>query len=285
MYEGLFPSFLISFRESLEAALIVVIMTVYLQKIGKASLNRYLYLGTGLAITASIILAGIVQMVYGGLTGIAAEVFEGVASIMATAVLTYMIFWMSGHARRIKGELQEKIELAVTKGQLFSIATLAFVAVFREGLETVLFLTATFFIDPLGATIGVLIGFVVVAALAVFLMRGAYRLDIGKFFKYTSIILIVFAAGLAGYGTHELVEAGEGVGMEFGLLGQEAFNINPPRNLDGTYPLLHDKGVVGSILNALVGYDGNPEWLRVLVYVGYWSIVGAYLLRTYRRSR
>ena len=284
MYEGLFPSFLIAFRESLEAALIIVIMAVYLRKIRKANLNRYLYLGTGVAIAASVILGAIVQAVYGGLTGIAGEIFEGTASLLATVVLTYMIFWMAKNAQKIKGELQQKIDIAITKGQLFGIATLAFVAVFREGLETVLFLTATFFLDALGAMIGVLIGFVIVIILAMLLMKGAYQLDIRKFFKYTSVILIVFAAGLAGYGIHELIEAGEGAGVEFGILGQQAFNINPAMNPDGTYPLLHEKGAVGSILKALVGYDGNPEWLRVLVYIGYWLIVGTYLLKTYRKK-
>ncbi len=284
MYEGLFPSFLIAFRESLEAALIIVIMAVYLQKLRKKNLNRYLYLGSGAAIAASIVLAVVVQAIYGGLTGIAAEVFEGAASLTATVVLTYMIFWMSRHAQKIKGELQEKIEIAVTNGQLFGIATLAFVAVFREGLETVLFLTGTFFSDPSGTIIGVLIGFVVVVVLALLLMKGVYQLDIRKFFKYTSMLLIIFAAGLAGYGVHELIEAGEGAGLEFGILGQQAFNINPASNPDGNYPLLHEKGAIGSILQALVGYDGNPEWIRIIVYVGYWLAVGTYLLKTYRKK-
>jgi len=284
MYEGLFPSFLVAFRESLEAALIVVIIVAYLKKIGKTDLNRYLYIGTSAAIVASIILAWVIQVIYGGLGGIAAETFEGAASLTATAVLTYMIFWMAKNAQKIKGELQQKIDIAITKGQLFGIATLAFVAVFREGLETVLFLTATFFLDALGAMIGVLMGFVVVIILAMLLMKGVYKLDIRKFFKYTSIILIIFAAGLAGYGVHELIAAGKGAGVEFGILGQQAFNINPPMNPDGTYPLLHEKGFVGSILKALVGYDGDPEWLRILVYIGYWLIVGIYLLKTYRKK-
>jgi len=163
-----------------------------------------------------------------------------------------MIFWMAKNAQKIKGELQQKIDIAITQGQLFGIVTLAFVAVFREGLETVLFLTATFFLDASGTMIGILIGFVVVVILAMLLMKGAYQLDIRKFFQYTSIILIVFAAGLAGYGIHELIEAGEGAGVEFGILGQQAFNINPAMNPDGTYPLLHEKGAVGSILKALV---------------------------------
>lgn len=284
MYEGLFPSFLIAFRESLEAALIIVIIAVYLRKIGKKSLNSYLYLGTGAAIATSVVLGAIIQAVYGGLSGISAEIFEGTASLTATIVLTYMILWMAKNAQKIKGELQQKIDVAITKNQVFGIATLAFVAVFREGLETVLFLTATFFSDPAGAIIGVLIGFAIVVVLAVLLMRGVYQLNIHKFFKYTSVILIIFAAGLAGYGVHELIEAGEGAGIEFGVLGQKAFNINPSVNPDGTYPLFHENGAVGSIMKALVGYDGNPEWLRVLVYVGYWLIVGTYLLRTYRRK-
>lgn len=285
MYEGLSPSFLIAFREALEAALIVVIMAAYLKKIGKVKLNRYLYFGAGVAIVASIILGGIVQVIYGELSGVTEKMFEGVASLTATAVLTYMIFWMSGHAQKIKGELQQKIDVAITREQLFGIATLAFVAVFREGLETVLFLTVTFFIDPSGAVIGVTIGFIVVIVIAMFLMRGVYRLDIGKFFKYTSMILIIFAAGLAGYGVHELIEAGEGSGIEFGVLGQKAYDINPAVNPDGTYPLLHEKGAIGSIFKALLGYDGNPEWLRIIVYVGYWLIIGAYIVKTYWISK
>ncbi len=281
MYEELSTSFLIAFREALEAALIVVIIAAYLKKIGKVKLNRYLYFGAGVAIVASIILGAVVQVIYGQLSGVTEKMFEGVASLTATAVLTYMIFWMSGHAQKIKGELQKKIDIAITREQLFGIATLAFVAVFREGLETVLFLTVTFFRDPSGTIIGVTIGFIVVIIIAMFLMKGVYRLDIGKFFKYTSMILIIFAAGLAGYGVHELIEAGEGSGIEFGILGQTAYNINPATNPDGTYPLLHEKGVVGSIFKALLGYDGNPEWLRIIVYAGYWLIVGAYILRTY----
>lgn len=195
-------------------------------------------------------------MVYGGLSGIATATFEGVASLTATVVLTYMIFWMAKNAQKIRGELEQRIEIAITKGQMFGIASLAFISVFREGLETVLFLTATLFLDTLGATIGMLIGFLAVIILAIPLMRSVYKLDIRKFFKYMSIVLIVFAAGLTGYGVHELIDAGEGVGVEFGVLGQQAFDINPPMNPDGTYPLLHEKGALVSILKALVGYDG-----------------------------
>jgi high-affinity iron transporter len=283
MFEGLFPSFLITFREALEAALIVAIIIAYLNKVGKTELNRYVYSGSGGAVGASIILGFIVQMVYGELRGVSAQLFEGAASLTAVAVLTYMIFWMAEHSKKIRGELQAKIDAAITKGELFGITVLAFVAVFREGLETVLFLTAAFFLDPIGVLIGIIVGTILVLFIAVLLMRGAYRLDIGKFFRYTSVLLIVFAAGLAGYGVHELIEAGEGSGIGFGVWSQHVYDINPPLNSDGSYPLLHENGVIGSIFKALVGYDGNPEWLRVIVYVGYWLIVGMYIIITYRR--
>ena len=281
MFEGLLPSLLITFREALEAALIVAIMVTYLKKVGKGELARYAYLGSGAAVVISLVLGVAIQLIYGGMSKVAAELFEGVASLTAVAVLTYMIFWMTEHSKNIRGELQGKIDIAVSQGELYSIASLAFVAVFREGLETVLFLATTFFLDSAGTILGVVIGSVVVLVLAVLLMRGTYQLDIKKFFGYTSILLIVFSAGLAGYGVHELIEAGEHMGYDIGVLGDKPYDINPPLNPDGTYPAFHEKGVAGSILKALIGYDGNPEWLRIIVYLGYWLVIGTYVLRSY----
>ena len=285
MFEGVFPSLLITFREALEAALIVAIIVSYLQKVGKSSLSRYAYLGSGAAILLSLALGYLVQSLYGGLSDVAAQLFEGIASLTAVAVLTYMIFWMTGHSRSIKGELHDKIDVAINRNELFSIASLAFVAVFREGLETVLFLSTLFIQDATGTLVGVMFGGGIVLGLAVLLIRGTYKLDLKRFFGYTSVLLVVFAAGLAGYGVHELIEAGEGVGFDFGVLGEKPFDINPPLNPDGSYPLLHEKGVLGSILKALVGYDGNPEWLRIVVYLGYWLAVGSYVYRSYRGTK
>ena len=285
MFEGIIPSLVITFREALEAALIVAIMVTYLKKVGKGELTRYAYLGSGAAVVISLVLGVAIQMVYGGMSDVNAELFEGVASLTAVVVLTYMIFWMTKHSKNIRGELEEKLDIAVSQGELYSIATLAFVAVFREGLETVLFLTTTFVQDAAGTIIGVIAGTAIVLVLAVLLMRGTYQLDIKKFFGYTSIILIVFSAGLAGYGVHELIEAGENMGYDFGVMGQKPYDINPPVNPDGTYPILHEKGGVGSILKALVGYDGNPEWLRIIVYLGYWAIIGTYVFRAYWKPR
>ncbi len=282
MYETLFPSLLITFREALEAALIVTIMITYLNKIGKEELTKYSYMGAGGALIVSILIGITLQAVYGGLGETASQLFEGAASLTAVAVLTSMIFWMTKHSREIKGELQGKIDQAITQGEVYGIAALSFVAVAREGLETVLFLSATFVQDQVGTIIGAVVGGAIVLILSVLLMRGTVNLEISRFFKVTSVLLLIFGAGLAGYGVHELIEAGEGMGVDFGVLSVKPFNINPPVNPDGSYPVFHEKGVIGSILKALVGFDGDPEWLRIIVYLGYWVAVGAYLVYQYR---
>jgi high-affinity iron transporter len=282
MYETLFPSLLITFREALEAALIVTIMITYLKKIGKQDLNKYSYLGAVTAVIASLFIGIVLQTFYGGLGEVTSQLFEGLASLTAVVVLTSMIFWMTKHSKEIKGELEGKINQAVTQSEVYSITALSFVAVAREGLETVLFLTATYVQDQLGTIIGALIGIAIVLGLSIVLMKGTINLPINKFFKVTSIFLLIFGAGLTGYGIHELIEAGEGSGIDFGVLGENPFDINPALNPDGTYPLLHENGVIGSILKALIGYDGNPEWLRIIVYLGYWITIGSYLYTQYR---
>jgi high-affinity iron transporter len=268
-------SFIITFREALEAALIMSILLAYLSKIGRKDLNKYLYLGAGLAILTSVLLGWIVLAFYGDLPVGADKLFEGAASITATIVLTYMIFWMAKNANTIGNELQAKVDVAVSTGYVFGISTLAFVAVFREGLETVLFLTTLAVADTPGTIIGMLFGISVVLALAYLMMKGIYRMNLQKFFKYTSVILVIFAAGLLGYGVHEFIEAGV-----FPPIIEHVWDVNPS---DVMHPL-HENGAIGSLLKALVGYDGNPELLRVIVYVGYWLIVGYYLLQTYAPS-
>lgn len=265
-------SFLITFREALEAALIVSILLAYLRKIDREDLNKYLYLGTGIAILSSTFIGALVLTVYGGLPAGVDKIFEGVASITATIVLTYMIFWMANNAREIRSELHKKLEVAITKGNVISLSTLAFVSVFREGLETVLFLTTLAAADISGTLLGMFLATGAVLVLAFLMMKGVYTMNLQKFFKYTSVILVIFASGLLGYGVHELIEAG--------LLPpiiDHVWDINPASI---THPL-HEKGAIGSLLKALIGYDGNPELLRVIVYIGYWLVIGYYLLQTY----
>ena len=252
---ALVAPFLVVLRESIEAALIVGIMWAYLDKTNNKEYQRYLAYGTIGAIALSLVLGGGIVILLGELAGFWEKMFEGVAAISATLVLSYVIIWMAKHAGSMKGELETKIDFAITEQSAQSLAFLAFVAVTREGLETVLFL------DP---------------TLSLAAKRQIYALDIGKFFNYTSLILIVFAAGLFGYGVHELVEAAEIMGIESPLF-ERAWDINPESK---EHPL-HENGAIGVWFKALVGYDGNPEWIRVISYLGYWALAGRFYRKTF----
>ena len=273
---ALVAPFLVVLRESIEAALIVGIMWAYLDKTNNKEYQRYLAYGTIGAIALSLVLGGGIVILLGELAGFWEKMFEGVASISATLVLSYVIIWMAKHAGSMKGELETKIDFAITEQSAQSLAFLAFVAVTREGLETVLFLAPLLSIDLGQTIIGSVLAVAVALALSLAAKRQIYALDIGKFFNYTSLILIVFAAGLFGYGVHELVEAAEIMGIESPLF-ERAWDINPESK---EHPL-HENGAIGVWFKALVGYDGNPEWIRVISYLGYWALAGRFYRKTF----
>ncbi len=270
-------SFLITFREALEAALIIGIIAAYLAKIGRKDLYRYLNIGIVGAVLASAGAALVFRLVYGELQGTAEQLFEGAAALTAAAVLTYMIFWMAENSKKIKGELQEEIDVSISKGGMLGIAAMSFIAVFREGVETVLFLGTLAISSPLDTIIGFLFGVLSVALLSFVMFKGIFRLDVSKFFKYTSILLILFSAGLIATGVHELNEAGI-----IPSVIEHVWDLNPQVSPDGTYPLLHENGAIGSSLRSLVGYDASPSITEVAAYLGYWAVIGLYVYITYR---
>jgi high-affinity iron transporter len=270
-------SFLITFREALEAALIIGIIAAYVAKLGRKDLNRYINIGIISALVASLAVAFLFKVVYGELKGTAEQLFDGAAALTAAIVLTYMIFWMAQNSKQIKGEVQEKIDLSISKGQMLGIAALSFVAVFREGVETVLFLGTLAIQSPVDTIMGFIIGLALVIFLSFIMFKGIYRLDVGKFFRYTSILLILFSAGLVATAVHEFNEAGI-----IPEIVEHAWDINPPLYSDGSYPLLHENGLIGGSLKALIGYSGAPSLTMVLAYIGYWIIIGMFVYRTYK---
>lgn len=270
-------SFLITFREALEAALIIGIIAAYVAKIGRKDLVRYINLGILGALAASLAVAMIFKTVYGELSGTAEQLFEGTAAITAAIVLTYMIFWMAQNSRQIKGEVQEKIDLSISKGQVFGIAILSFIAVFREGVETVLFLGTLAIKNPIDTISGFIPGLAAVIVLSFIMFKGIYRLDISKFFRYTSVLLILFCAGIVSTGVHAFNEASI---IPYGI--EHVWDLNPPLNPDGTYPLLHENGLIGGSLKALVGYNGSPSLTEVMAYFSYWIIIGTFVYRNYK---
>ncbi|MGB8216832.1 MAG: FTR1 family protein [Candidatus Methanoperedens sp.] len=270
-------SFLITFREALEAALIIGIIAAYVAKIGRKDLNRYIYAGIIGAVIASIGVAFVFKLVYGELQGTAEQLFEGVAALTAAVVLTYMIFWMAHNSKQIKGEVQEKIDLSISKGHTMGITALSFIAVFREGVETVLFLGTLAIQSPFDTLLGFAAGLVVVLVMSFVMFKGVRSLDVTKFFKYTSVLLILFSAGLIATAVGGFNEAGI-----IPPVVEHVWDLNPPLNPDGSYPLLHENGLIGSSLSSLIGYHAAPSLTMVISYIGYWIIIGVFVYRSFK---
>ena len=252
---------LITLREGLEAALIVGIVLSVLRRLGYADRVRLVWAGVAVAVGVSVIIGVAINRLGVAFEGQNEEIFEGVTMLLAAAVLTWMLFWMYRRKRQIQaGVVQEVQQAAVTDnaGALFS---LAFVAVAREGIETVLFLTAAAFT---ATRVEVLLGGVLGLALAVGLgwltFAVGRRLNVRLFFRVTGVLLLLFAAGLVARGVHELQEA-----TLLPALVEPVWNANP---------ILDEGGGVGSLLKTLFGYNGDPSLLEVLAYGMYFVTVG-----------
>ncbi len=251
---------LISLREGLEAALIVGIVLGYLSRIGYFEGRKAVWTGVAAAVLASLGLALIIQVVGTQLEGRAEEIFEGATMFLAVGVLTWMIFWMRYQARLLKPTLERDVQHAVETGTKWGLIIVAFIAVFREGVETALFLSAAAFAsDGQGTLIGAAIGLGAALLIGYLIYASTTRLNIRAFFNVTSILLLLFAAGLLAHGIHEFQEAG----------------LIPTVNgqVWDTNHLLDENSSLGQLLRTVFGYNGNPSLEEVLAYVGYWVVV------------
>ena len=259
MYEALAAATLITFREGLEAALIVGIVIGYLVKIGQGRRVRTAWAGVGTAVALSALLAFGISAVGAELQGRAEQIFEGVTMFLAVGVLTWMIFWMRFQARFLKVSLEKEVQTAATSGQTLALFGVAFVAVFREGVETALFLSASAFAaDGAGTLIGALLGLAIAATLGWLIYASTVRLNVRLFFNVTSVLLLFFAAGLLAHGVHEFQEA-----SLLPMTVEHVWNINH---------ILDEKSALGEIMKALFGYNGNPSLLEVISYAAYWVV-------------
>jgi high-affinity iron transporter len=256
--------FLITFREAFEAALIVSIILVYLGRTGKENFRRYIWTGTIVAIVLSIIIGAFVWVLYRGFSDSAVKLFEGIAALIAVAVLTSMILWMALRSATIKEELKAKVENAAEKGTALGFVGLAFVVVFREGFETVLFLTPFSVSDLSGTILGLLLGLASGIILSSVIFIFGVKIELKRFFYFTSILLILLAAGLLGYGVHELMEYNEAVGNDGTLFSATAFDLGISSD-----SIFHHKGAVGSIFAVMFGYSVKMEWGRVVAHAAY----------------
>ncbi|HEX6104970.1 MAG TPA: FTR1 family protein [Gemmatimonadales bacterium] len=261
-----FQSFVILLREGLEAILIVGALLTFLVKMGAADRRRDVHLGVGAAVVASLLTAVALETVF-HLSPARQEVLEGLTMVVATVVLFYVSYWLLSKMEVVKWNhfVKSKVHSAVTSGSALALATAAFLAVYREGFETVLFYKALFLagngsaaLVPVLAGIGV--GTVVLAAVYVAIHRFGVRLPLKPFFAVTSAFLYYMAFVFAGQGVAELQEGG--------LLPVTPLAWAPRIPALGIYPTLESLAAQGMLLLLLVAalvwtFVLEPRRLRV----------------------
>jgi high-affinity iron transporter len=258
-------------REGVEAALILAIVLAYLVRTGNGGHAGKVWLGAGLAIVVSVIAGVVIFQTAGSLEEPYEQYFEGTAMLVAAAIVTWMLFWMRRQAAGMRGELHARIDRAISEGTALGLATLAFTAVIREGIETSVFLAAQATSAAAGAPsvlIGAMIGIAGAVVIGWIFYTGSRRINLRTFFTWTGVALVFIAAGLLSHAVHEFIEVGV---IPFGT--QTAFDISAV--------LSHEEGI-GQFLRAIFGYTASPEVTTLVVHLAYLVIVLALYLRPLR---
>ena len=257
------PTYLLSLREGLEAALIIGIVLGAVSKIRRNDLIPAVWFGTLSAIAISILTAILLTRFGMSLEDPAEAIFEGITMLIAAGILTWMIFWMGKQARFLKSELEEGVNKAAASTGKRAVFWLAFVAVVREGVELAIFITAAFFAgiqtnangNIIQTLAGTILGIGTAAILSWTLFATAVRLDLRKFFQVTGILLILFAAGLVAHGIHEFNEVGW-----IPAIVEHVWDVNT---------ILNEESLLGQLFQTLFGYNGNPALTEMIGYFTY----------------
>jgi high-affinity iron transporter len=269
-----FSSFLITSRETLEAALVVGIVMAYLTRTGNHQYKKTVYYGITFGIFLSIVTAAAFTLIAGGFEGAAEGIFEGFTMLFAAVLLTTMILWMM-RQKQVAKEIQSKVASHIEKANFnstyaYGLFALVAVAILREGVETVIFFQALSYSSGV-SLIGGLLGVLSAILIGYLFFVGSRKINLKKFFSISSILLILVAAGLVAHGIHELQEA-----AVLPVAVEHLWNTNA---------VLNEEGLVGSFLKGLFGYNGNPSLLEVLFYAGYLAFIFYLYFRIEKTSR
>ncbi|GHC57668.1 iron uptake transporter permease EfeU [Streptomyces cinnamoneus] len=261
----MFGNFLIGLREGLEASLVVCILVAYLVKTGNRRQLPPLWAGVGIAVTLSLAFGALLQFGSSTLTFQAKEALGGTLSILSVGLVTWMVFWMRRTARHLKSELQDKLDAALAVGTGALVVT-SFFAVGREGLETSLFIwtAAQATGDGIRPLIGALLGLATSVVLGWLFYKGALRINLARFFRWTGAMLVVVAAGVLAYGIHDLQEADLLPGLH-----HLAFDISTTIPPDSWY---------GTLLKGVFNFQPDPTVLQVIVWALYLTPVMGFFL-------
>ncbi|WP_051353298.1 FTR1 family iron permease [Thalassobacillus devorans] len=274
---------LITFREVLEALLIIGIITTYLKRTENKQYSKFVWLGAGLAVVASIGVAMLFQVVFTSFAAMGSEMYLKVTIMLVSSfLLTQMVFWMAKHSKNLKGEMEGKMGQLVTTGNVIGMVIHSFLVVLREGVETVFFFAAITGGD-IGKGLqgwGAITGVVIAATVSYLFFKGTMRIPLKTFFKVTGAFIVLIAAGLLVQGISMMQDL-----QIIGSVMPHVYNITwllPEHPIDYAH-YLRDTGVapvfsgdVGIFLKALFGYSSMPSLEEIIAYIGYFVVI--YLL-------
>ena len=262
-------TFVLFLREGLEAALVIGMLLAALRQMGQIKQMRAVWIGSVLAILASLAVAAVIYVTVREYNDTTFEkVFEAVTFLVAVVLLTGVTFWMQRHSRTLKQEITVKASAA---GSGLALGILAFTTVGREALETAVFTLATAFAgDAALVALGGVLGLLAAIVLCVLIYRLGYRLDFRVFFRVMGILLIFFAAGLLSGAVHEM--------QELGWLPLSSAYLWDLRTV-----FSHDSNILGSILHTLFGYSDHPTVLQGIAYMAYLLTAGGFFWHETRK--
>jgi high-affinity iron transporter len=251
------PTFVIGLREGLEAALIVGIIAAFLAKHGRRTALRQVWAGTALAVLICLGIAIALQVISADLPERQQEGLETIIGLAAVAMVTYMALFMRRNSRAMKGELEKAAAAALAAGSAAGLVVMAFLAVLREGVETSVFLLATFNAagDATASWSGALAGILAAAALGYVIYRGGVRINMARFFRITGLVLVVVAAGLLMTAAHTASEAGW-------------LTIGQAQALDLSW-LVRPGTPAASLVTGVLGIQPFPTQIEVVAWLVY----------------
>jgi high-affinity iron transporter len=254
---ALLPTFVIGLREGLEAALIVGIVAAFLRQQGRRDALRWAWAGVALAVAISIGVGVGLKLLSEQLPYRQQEGLETVVALLAVGVVTFMIFWMRKHARGLRRELERSAGAALATGSVLALVGMAFFAVIREGFETAVFLVAAFDAStkPVATGSGAVLGILLAALLGWGIYRGGVKIDLARFFRLTSVVLVLVAAGLVASALHTAHEA-----AWLNTLQEQALDLEW---------LVEPGSVRSALLTGMVGLQPRPVVAELAGYLLY----------------
>ncbi len=260
----LFGSALIGVREGLEAAIVVTILVAFLVKSDGRDALKWVWLGVGAAIVMTVAVFLVIQFGENTISGLGAEAIAGVASVIAVAIVTTMVIWMKKASASMSGQLRGDMARALETGAL-AVLSLSFLAVGREGVETALFMVGFADAKTLWPLTGLVVGVLIAVAIAFGMYKGALRINLARFFRYTGAFLVVVAAGILSYGIGALQTVGWLPG-----LSNRAFDISSGIDWSSWY---------GQVIQGVFNVTPTPTWLQFIAWALYLVIVLIVFLR------